>query len=178
MITVDNVTTVKTIAQEITGGIYEDWPHKGLLPTANLSVKPNIINSEDIVDATASPLMFSCHPFSRTHVPGMYLPNIHFDLTNEGHLPEVPQMFGIVKSNVLLELMQVSKSLHKVIVTSTTRKKRVDELIQMMFPKGVGASTTQPNGMDKTVEAQVGKDNGDVVSEGDSDVGSSTNFEY
>lgn len=127
--------------------------------------------------ATTSPLMFSYHPFARTHVSDIYLPNIHFDLTNEGHLPEVPQMFGIVKSNVLLELMQVSKSPHKVIVTSTTRKKRVDKLIQMMFPKGVGASITQPTGMDKTVEAQVGKDNGDVVSEGDSDVESSANSE-
>lgn len=107
----------------------------------------------------------------------MYLPKIHFDLTNKGHLPKVPQMFCIVKRNVLLELMQVSKSLHKVIVTSTTRKKRVDKLTQMIFPKGVDASITQPTGMDKTIEAQVGKDNGDVVSVGDSDVRSSANFE-
>lgn len=127
--------------------------------------------------ATVCPLMFIYHPFVRTHISNMYLPNIHFDLKNEGHLPKVPQMFCIVKRNVLLELMKVSKSLHKVIVTSSTHKKRVDELIQMMFPKGVGASTTQPTGMDKTVEARVGKDNGDVVSEDDFDVRSSANFE-
>lgn len=52
-------------------------------------------------------------------------------------------MSGTVISNVLLELMLVSKSLQEVILTSTARKNKVEEMIQRMVPKGVKAFTTQ-----------------------------------
>lgn len=39
--------------------------------------------------------------------------------------------------------MQVSKSLQEVIMTFTIQKNKFDDLIKMMSPKGVGASTSQ-----------------------------------
>lgn len=124
---------------------------------------------------SASLLTFSYLIFARIHVPYMSKPNIHFYLTNEDNIPEVPLMSGTARSFVLLELMHVSKSLQEFIVTSIARKKRMDKLVHIMVPKGVSASTTQPVDKDKTVEDQVGNYNGDAVSEGSSDVGSSKN---
>lgn len=37
------VLPLKIISQEITSSVYEDWSHKGLLPTASLSVKYTIL---------------------------------------------------------------------------------------------------------------------------------------
>lgn len=39
--------------------------------------------------------------------------------------------------------MHVSNSLQEVIMESTTRKTKVDEMIKMMVPKDIGASTSQ-----------------------------------
>lgn len=44
LIIIDKVPNMKTIAQEITKGTYEDWHHRGLLPITNLSVKYAILN--------------------------------------------------------------------------------------------------------------------------------------
>lgn len=41
---------MKTIAQEITGGTYGDWPSKGLLPTANMSVKYTFLNRIGVIN--------------------------------------------------------------------------------------------------------------------------------
>lgn len=62
-------------------------------------------------------------------------------------------------------------------MTPITHKNRVDKLIQMMVPKGVGASLTHPADNGRTIEDHDGNVNGDVVSEGGSDVGSFVNFE-
>lgn len=108
-----------------------------------INQKPHIVSSEDIVCVGSSPLSFSYRLFSRSHVPYINVPNIHFDLTNEGERPEVPPLSGIAKSRVLLELMQVSKSLYEVIMTSTVCQNKADEMIKMMVPIGVKASTFQ-----------------------------------
>lgn len=83
--------------------------------------------------------------FIGIHVRDMSIPNIQFNMTNESDLPKVPLMFGTSKGNILLELMQVSKSLQEVIVASTTCKNVGDDLIKMMVPKDDGASTSQAN---------------------------------
>lgn len=44
LITIKKVSPMKIIMQEIVGRVYEDWPSKGLLPTAKLSVKYVILN--------------------------------------------------------------------------------------------------------------------------------------
>lgn len=58
-------------------------------------------------------------------------------------------MSGTARSRVLLELMQVSKSLHEVIFTSTARKNKVDDLIKIMSPKGAETSTSHFDGLDE-----------------------------
>lgn len=76
-------------------------------------------------------------------------------------------------SNVLLELMKVSKSIYKVIATSITRNNKVDELIKMMVPWGVDPSTSQPVEQDNVgpVEDHVGNDNGDDSNESEGGLG-------
>lgn len=102
-----------------------------------------IMSSEDIVRAGSSPLSFSYQLFAESHVLDIYVPNIHFDLTTKGELPEVPPLFGTYRSHVMLELMHVSKSLQEVIMTSIVCNNKVDELIKFMVPKGFEASTSQ-----------------------------------
>lgn len=58
-----------------------------------ISQKLDIFNSEDIVRVSVIPLTFSYPLFVGTCVPYIYIPNIHFDLTNEDELPELPPMF-------------------------------------------------------------------------------------
>lgn len=43
LITVDRVSSLKTIVKEITGNVHDDWPSKGLLVALNLSVKYTIL---------------------------------------------------------------------------------------------------------------------------------------
>lgn len=83
-----------------------------------------------MVGLSGRPLTLCYTMFVGSYVLDMSIPNIHFNLTNESCLPKVPPMFGTAKSNVLLELMQVSKSLKKIIVASTTHKNMVDGLIK------------------------------------------------
>ncbi|CAI8596744.1 unnamed protein product [Vicia faba] len=101
------------------------------------------MSSGEIVGIGSSPLSFSYRLFARSHVPDIFVPNIHFDLITEGELPKVPLLYGTSRSHVLLELMQVSKSLQEVIMNSTDCKSKVDDLIKIMVPKGVEASTSQ-----------------------------------
>lgn len=48
------------------------------------------MSSEDIVGVSFSLLTFNYFMFARSHVPDISLSNIHFDLTIEDELPEVP----------------------------------------------------------------------------------------
>lgn len=119
--------------------------------------------------------------FVAKHVPGMSILNIYFNLTNESDLPEIPPMSATTRSNVLFELMQVSKPLQEVIMVSTACNNIVDELMKMMVPKGHGVSTSQvaePENA-RTIKDQDGNDNEDVssASEVGSGYGSCDNFE-
>lgn len=96
----------------------------------------------------------------------MYILNIHFNMTNESEFLEVPPMFGTARRNVLLELMQVSKFLQKVIMASTTHKNIVDEMIKMMVPKDNGASTSQPAEEDNSRTIEDNDNNNEDVSSG------------
>lgn len=83
-----------------------------LISGVPISQKPDIFSGEDIVGASSSPLNFSYRLFTMSHVPDISLPKIpHFDLDAEGDLPKVPSLYGTARSQVLLELLQVSKSL-------------------------------------------------------------------
>lgn len=77
------------------------------------------MNIEDSVGVCASPLTFDYRLFGRINVPNISLSNIHFDMTIEGEILEVPPMFGIAKGDLLLEFMQVSKALQEIVMTST-----------------------------------------------------------
>lgn len=77
---------------------------RGLIYGIMICERHYIINSEDVEGANVIPLTYS-YRLSRTHVLDMSIPNIHFDLTNEGDLPEVPPMSSTSKRNVLLDLM-------------------------------------------------------------------------
>lgn len=105
----------------------------------------------------------------------MSLPNIYFDLTTEDELYELPTMYG----NVLLELMHVLKSLQEVIMTSTFRKNKMDNLIKMMNPKGFEASTSQDieEDDDRNVEDKEDLDDGEGSDSG-SEYGSFEDSEY
>lgn len=81
--------------------------------------------------------------FAGNHVPNIVLHNIqHFYMSAEGNLPKVPPMSCKTICHVLLELTDVSKSFQDVILTSTTRKNKVDNLIKLMSLKVVEASTS------------------------------------
>lgn len=53
--------------------------------------RPGIITNEEVMGFRDNSVTFSYRLFVGTHVPDMYIPNIHFNLTNESDLPEVPQ---------------------------------------------------------------------------------------
>lgn len=74
-------------------------------------------------------------------------------------------------SHVLLELVHVSKSLHEVILTSPTRKNKVNDLIKMMNPKRVETSTFQAPGPNEGNDVKNDVEKGD--SEIEDDVGGS-----
>lgn len=81
--------------------------------------------------------------FAGNHVLNIALHNIHhFYMSAEGNLPKVPPMSCKTICHVLLELTNVSKSFQDVILTSTTRKNKVDNLIKLMSLKVVEASTS------------------------------------
>lgn len=63
-------------------------------------------------------------------------------------------------SHVLLELVHVSKSLHEMILTSPTRKNKVNDLIKKMNPKRVETSIFQAPGPNE----------GNDVEKGDSEI--------
>lgn len=77
----------------------------------------------------------------------LFLPHIipHFDKYDmvAGNVLDAPHLYGTSISHVLLELMQVSKALQKLIMTSTFHNNKVDDLIKMMVPNGVEAYTFQ-----------------------------------
>lgn len=129
-----------------------------------VSQRPGILTSEQAVGVSGNSLTFSYRLFVGIHVPDTSIPNIHFNLTNKRDLPKVPPMSGTTRSNVLLEFMQVSKSLQEMIMVSTTHKNKMDDLIKMTTPKDVGASTSevakQENSM--TIAEQDVNDNEDV----------------
>ncbi|KAI5391409.1 hypothetical protein KIW84_076278 [Lathyrus oleraceus] len=110
-----------------------------LISSILIKKKSDILNTEDISSVNLSSLKFSYRLFDGNHLPDNVLPKIqNFDLTYltiEGNFPKVPPMSGTAKSHVLQELMQVSKTLHDVISTSTVRKNKVDDLIKLMNPK-------------------------------------------
>ena len=64
-------------------------------------------------------------------------------MTIEGEILEVPPMFGTAKGNLLLEFMQVSKDLQEIVMTSTFRKNRVDDMIKFVSPKVGETSISQ-----------------------------------
>ncbi|KAI5416933.1 hypothetical protein KIW84_041797 [Lathyrus oleraceus] len=72
-----------------------------------------------------------------SHVPDILVSNINFDMTAEGELSQVPPLSSSSRSHVLLEFMEVSKTLQEVITTSTFHKNKVDEMIKIMVSKGV-----------------------------------------
>lgn len=90
-----------------------------------INQKLDIVSSEDVVGVVGS------------HVPDILVSNINFDMTAEGELYQVPPLFSSSRSHVLLELMEVSKTLQEVITTSTFHKNKVDETIKIMVSKGV-----------------------------------------
>lgn len=77
---------------------------RGLISGITICGRHYIINSEDVEGANFIPLTYN-YRLSRTHVLDMSIPNIQFDLTNEGDLPEVPPMSRTYRRNVLLDLM-------------------------------------------------------------------------
>lgn len=57
-------------------------------------------------------------------------------------------MSGTTRRYVLLELIQVSKSLQDVILTFTSRNNKMDDLIKIMSTKVTKASTSHASGHD------------------------------
>lgn len=83
--------------------------------------------------------------------------------------------------NVMLELMHVLKSLQEVIITSTVRKNKMDNLIKMMNPKGFKTSTSQDIEEDdgRNVEDKEDlEDDGGEGSDNGSEYGSFEDSEY
>lgn len=65
----------------------------------------------------------------------------------------------------------MSKSLQEVIMTSTIRKNKFDDLIKMMSPKGVGASTSQVANENNAMTVEKKDDNDIEVGIGDNEGG-------
>lgn len=77
-----------------------------------LTKNPDMLSSEDIGGVSSRPLNFNYHLFAENLLLDISLLKIQdFDMTDEEDLPKVPPLSDTARIQVLLELMQVSKSL-------------------------------------------------------------------
>lgn len=112
--------------------------------------KYDMLNVKDVVSISSSPLNLSYKLFTGNHVPDIVLYNFSefgiVDWLTCVNLPEVPPMLGYARWHVINELMQLSRTLQELILTSTTWKSKVNDLIKLMNPKVFETFTYQIGG--------------------------------
>lgn len=87
----------------------------------------NIVHAEEMKNMKPLPLTLGKKPFVGRHVPETMVK--HQGQTPGGSSSLVSKA---TKKDVLLELIEVSKSMQETISASTTKKKKVDELIKIL----------------------------------------------